>query len=90
MCRCGRADEAGDLLQREAAVGVQRDEAVLPLPRGPFDGGESGLGGDSSEHAPHVGRVELGAGPGGEDEVMVVPAGTGRSSDGGLVELPAT
>ena len=69
------ADQEGDLLQRDAAVGQQRDEAVPWFARGPVGGVHPGRVPDGgAEVATHVGGAEQGAVTGGEDQVSAAPA----------------
>lgn len=74
------ADETGDQLQGHPVVGQQGDEAVSQLPRGPLPGVQSGGGEDAPEPAADVGRVQLGAGLGSEDQVVVGSPRSGESS----------
>lgn len=55
-CTCV-TDQAGDLLNRHAIVGEQRDEAVAQLPRCPVLGCKPGHGRDLAETAPDVVRI---------------------------------
>ena len=63
-------DEPGDLLDGDAALGEQGDEAVSELAWRPVFGGEPSGVPDPSEAASDVRCVQGCAGLGGEDEVV--------------------
>lgn len=70
--------------------GYQGDGTVPQLPRCPALCREPGRGGDASEPAPDVVRVELGASLGTEHETAILPASAGQPARLGLSFLLIT
>ena len=78
------ADQAGDLFDRDAFVGQQRDAAVPQLAGCPGIGVQAAGGGDVAEAASDLVRVEGGAVRRREHDIVGGPSGPCALASGGL------